>query len=62
MQDRNVAMYSDIFANLSNKVFSDSLRELLLPIIQLRNDLEEYNRRYMKNELTKQEVMSQTAM
>ena len=62
MQDRNVAMYSDIFANLSNKVFSDSLRELLLPIMQLRNDLEEYNRRYMKNELTKQEVMSQTAM
>ena len=62
MQDRNVAMYNDIFANLSNKFFSDSVRELLLPIIQLRKDLEEYYRRYMENELTKLEVISQTIL
>ena len=61
MHDRNLAMYYNIFANLSNKFFSDSVRELLRPIIQLRNDLDEYYRRYMENELTKLEVISKTA-
>ena len=54
---RNIDHYFDMFANLSDKFFTSSVRELVAPITQLSDDIELYSNRFMDNRLSKLQVM-----